>query len=413
MENVRFTIHFISSEIQSLPHIGGTMRAVIDILAILAAIEASILVKSSEYDGEDSRGNITSSEEPSSLKHRLLVLPVLHLYRKHPNRIRNPSPINFNLANKLENSLYVVGLSVIVLAIIQQSFAGLSPYHTLIIMNISLTLSSAGLLIGMARPDGDATTFKDNSTQQREKFSNNIKVFVRDLRRNALHVLLSAFGLYFWVTQGTLISGCPFCTTPTYYWFLGFKLPISFPLLRVYSLVFYPLFISPSYALATIILVMVAPITTLTLVASIIALVGRVILQSLVHRFPSTQRAIGRFSPPFIWLRECCRSLSRHLSSPAASAYASFIACVFFILYMIVSTEMTIKMNEFSEEGNVWSFGQMSVLLSVILTIVPYAYGRYEWHVKDLNDGRHGGQSKRGDNGSSRSEESREQLAAD
>ncbi|KAF9259594.1 hypothetical protein L218DRAFT_658246 [Marasmius fiardii PR-910] len=359
------------------PDIGGIgVRLAIYAQTLLAFCQASTMIKASACELDEGRQRKLSSSEPASFIQWLFAFPTQHFNKKRSNQFFNNSQFDAGVVEQLEGSIFVVGLSVIISAIIQaQSSTGLTTYHTLIVLNISLISNLAGLVIWMTRPDMDSIMFilfKEDHPRWHDRLSKAKEVVARNFWRIAHHLLLSASGLYFWSTQDASLANQPPCLPPTYYWILGLKLPIPFPLLRVYSLILFPFFMFPSYALATVLLVMVSPITTLTLIANIVATASRTMFQSLAGRFPSIRRAIDCLSSPFIWLEKRCKTLSQRLSSPASSSYIVLIACTTFILYMITSTEMTIKINQVAEGENDWSYGQTLALFNALFMIVTF-----------------------------------------
>ncbi|KAF8062283.1 hypothetical protein FPV67DRAFT_1507868 [Lyophyllum atratum] len=147
-----------------------------------------------------------------------------------------------NMIKGLERTLFMVGFAVILSAILEaKSDNGLTPYHALIILNISQINNWAGFLLlivrGGFRPS-DREGWASHFLVTRDSLVSSIPCMIHALT-------MSGLGLYFW-SDLTPFLGYSIdlknpeqnCRPLTYFWLFG-AIDVSNNALRISSLVFY------------------------------------------------------------------------------------------------------------------------------------------------------------------------------
>ncbi|KAF9256468.1 hypothetical protein L218DRAFT_949968 [Marasmius fiardii PR-910] len=213
------------------------------------------------------------------------------------------------LARNLERSILLIGFATIISAIIQLGNTnGLTPYHTLIVLN---------LISG------------------REGFRLHTMLFI-------------GFGIYFWIIQSARLGpflkyikeSAPSCQPVTYYWIFG-PVDITNQALKTGSLVFYFVF----------------------------AVLGK-------HLQLSTFLAVSHTR-----MMSLFNFTTRNLLSPHLGFITEFLGHSSPIIYLIISTELTVKLNtpNISGSENEWSYGQTLALSTAAILIL--LTGREWWEI--------------------------------
>ncbi|KAF9256194.1 hypothetical protein L218DRAFT_950159 [Marasmius fiardii PR-910] len=302
------------------PDIGGIgTRVAVCAIASLAVFNAVVLIMTSDRFDHLDDSEKKDQMPGSSLALQVACFPFRHLKYRHFNRIRTRSSVIFNVVKNLERSIFMVGLSVIISAIIQMRTSnGFTPYH-------SLTNNLAGLLIWMARPNVVSLPLESDSGRREwyKTLLTLVNAVILDCWQIAHSVLLCGFGLYVWATQD-------------------------------------PFFLVTAAAIAVL-----GTITT--------------VVWSTFQYLPVQSPRAKHLSPPFVWVGKHYTALLRTLSSPTVSVCVAFAGCVSLIIYMIVSTEMTIRINDvdIAKGGSKWTYGQTLALFNAVVTIGLNAYDWY------------------------------------
>ncbi|KAF9259593.1 hypothetical protein L218DRAFT_947498 [Marasmius fiardii PR-910] len=336
--------------------------------------ETAQVIKSSEYKSSDKD---EQKEASRPVEYRLLTLPIRYFRQKRSKQLENHSQINLEIVEQLEDSIFMVGLSVIISALIQmRSSTGLTPYHALIILNIGLINNAAGLLMWMARSDVDSIMFilfQEDHPRGRDALSKAMKAFFQNFWRIAHSMLLAGFGICSWIFPDGFTSKQSPCLPPTYYWVFGLRFPVLNRTLRLYSVTFYLFSLYPSYPFAMTMQVFIGAVAILTFLAKFIAILVSAPFQGLADQFPARMRGIFEsVLSPFTWFQGRLRKLSKILFSLTASAWVAFLGCSLFIVYMAVCTEMTIKINDVAPGEDKWTYGQIVTLSNAVFTFAGY-----------------------------------------
>ncbi|KAF9256196.1 hypothetical protein L218DRAFT_237223 [Marasmius fiardii PR-910] len=385
------------------PDIAGIgVRAAVYIQACLAALNTAFMMTTVGYGEDDQQEEASQGVKPDTIA--IVARPQSPEQHPFPNFLRNRT-LYIGVVKNLERSIFMVGFAVIISAIIELRTGddGLTPYHALIVLNISLINNWAGLLILMGRGG-----FRMSGRRGWKGMLVITKASILDSFWCITHsTLFCAFGLYFWATQSAFLKyfreESDSCQPLTYYWVFG---PIVYTnrALRTASLVFYSISVVPIIGLyfqafipsiiliAFIIVVAVLPVAGI--IGVILATIFYCIVQPLfnllirpIFRIPPIKRLLDRVSPTFVRRWGHLKGLSRSFSSFTTSlalgpAYAPF--AVFFaalapispVIYTIISTELVVKLNTVSDEENRWTYGQTLALFSALVACVLYVY---EW----------------------------------
>ncbi|KAF9256466.1 hypothetical protein L218DRAFT_949965 [Marasmius fiardii PR-910] len=291
------------------------------------------------------------------------------------------------LAKNLERSIFMVGFAVIISAIIQLTNAdGLTPYHALVVLNISLLNTWTGVLLVQSRGG-----FVDGKRWKREHILDRVPCIAHTL-------LLCGFGLYFWVEQATTkenflryTKNSTSCRALTYYWVFG-SIECTEKALMIASTLFYILF--PIFGIhlqlllhhtAGIVLVTVSRIT-----AALLWLPFSLLLDVLIFILALIMPQIRRFLSPDHYLRGGSSwrwinlstagqiGLIYHFLDHPTYRIPHYLAHAGPIVYLIVSTESMIKVNSPNvlNGEDKWTYGQT---LAVFTASVTFMLSGREW----------------------------------
>lgn len=275
----------------------------------------------------------------------------------------------FNVLKNVEWSLFMVGGTLIIYAIVQWTSNGLTPYHALIVLNVSMINNWAGLLILFTR----------------SAYSRPFRFFREAFWCMAHCMIFCAFGLYFWTRQDAFQGYVPEQSAPcrhiTHYWVFGPVLSTN-QTLKTASLAFY--FIS------------ILPIIGLVFQACIPAIVPLLFIFTLrttkvgISRVPEI---IGQILPTTHFVRGVIRP-SERLRVFLVSSFQSFLAAryptsvlgrfdagltlvhlspIAAIVYTVVATELMIRLNAPNVYGEgEWSYGQTFTSLTALVSAARY-----------------------------------------
>ncbi|GLB39553.1 hypothetical protein LshimejAT787_0700630 [Lyophyllum shimeji] len=284
----------------------------------------------------------------------------------------------------LERVLFMVGFAVILSALIQAKSAdGLTAYHALVILNISQINNFTGLLLFISRISFRSSESVSGYTRARDLFLASMPSVIHSS-------VMSALGLYFWLDDSPFLAYVSQitetgCQPLTYIWVFG-AIEVSNAYLRVASLGFYTISAIPFlghfllaflnvFMLAMLIGCFMAVLNVFKiLLMPFLWAVDMLILKPLYPRL---------FSRPYVvryrdWHSKLTTLLITvnnpyDLVLPLASCA---LLCAPFV-YVIVSTELTIRLNSTNIESggeDRWTYGQTLALFSAIVGIVLYAH---------------------------------------
>jgi hypothetical protein len=321
-----------------------------------------------------------------------------------------------SLSKSLERSLFMVGFAIILSSVIElkTSSVGLTPYHTLIVLNMSLINNWAGFCLLMLR-GGFRTSGKKGWKEQ---------LFVtKESLRSSFWCLLHStavcgLGIYFWARPGAFLkyvedADGP-CQPQTYYYVLT-SIPISHPSLRIASLVFYGISIIPVWGLyfqalipgfallfamfAALLALFAGMIVAIIFGAIWFALIKPVFgfllrpiidtsfVEDLVDKlYPTWEATRDGTKRLFTRTRQGLKSF---IVGPTSALPLTSLAGIFFaipIIYTIISTEQIIRINaDFVDQASEteWTYGQTLALFSALVAVGMYGG---EWG-KTLREG--------------------------
>ena len=314
-----------------------------------------------------------------------------------------------NMAKSLERSLFMVGFAVIISAILQtKSTTGLTPYHALIVLNISQINSWAGFLLLISRGGirntgigwmGDVLVTKRSLV---------------DAMPCIVHgTVMSAFGLYFWSdTQAFLryVDEPGSCRPLTMFWLFS-GVAVSNNSLRIASLVFYAINIIPMIGIylqgvfvVLALIVYVIAVTLLILVSCVVAMIFAILFALInvlvlkpiafalkpVFRVPFVRDLVPTLSKGFRPVAQALRQGSRFVNTslhqvadllvgPSYSTLFTFTTGFSFVaplLFTVISTEFIIRANASNVDQSSeyrWTYGQTLALFSALIAAGMYA----------------------------------------
>ncbi|KAG7085597.1 hypothetical protein E1B28_003148 [Marasmius oreades] len=325
----------------------------------------------------------------------------------HDARRNEPTPDHasyFVLSKNLERPILMVGFAVMVSAIIQlKNTNGLTPYHTLIVLNISLINSCTGVYLVSSREGFHPVRYgRCWNFRRAEDFLNFIPLAAHSM-------MLSGFGVYFWMLkQNTLAPFLKYanesapCRPLTYFWVFG-PVDSTSQSLKITSLVFYiVIFPLLGYHL---ILVLKAAIRSVLyaliycgciivlLVIFFLCILPSVSFLALLINLACLIPHINRRLPGDHPLRHCMAnslmktfsvfdSLFKHSDMPL-TVISGLLAYSSPIIYFVVSTESIVKLNapyiEPGDREDDWTYGQTLAIFTVSVTI--FLTGRDRWRI--------------------------------
>ncbi|KAF9259313.1 hypothetical protein L218DRAFT_1003980 [Marasmius fiardii PR-910] len=288
------------------------------------------------------------------------------------------------LAKSLERSIFTVGFLIIITAVIQLfNTNGLTPYHTLIILNISLINNWAGVLLLSRR--GGLTWFRTRTD------------ILNTLPCVAHTTLLCGFALHFWFKQGAFLSyteeSAP-CQPLTYYWVFGPVDSTSQPL-KKWSLMFYMVTMVPfvgfylHYFLFGIIGLMIVYAILMVIILPTLIICAKLpeislkLLMGFALRIPKVNHSV----PPDHHLRQSWSSLGSSIIDNLIATMklhsihnlvSIWTALATPIIYLIISTESIVKLNVpyVSVSENKWSYGQTLAISTMSVFVL---LSGWEW----------------------------------
>ncbi|KAK1225413.1 long-chain fatty acid-CoA ligase [Marasmius sp. AFHP31] len=290
---------------------------------------------------------------------------------------------HIRIVNTFERGIFMVGFAAIISAIIESRTSnGLTPYHSLIILNIGFINSWAG----------SELVFWSQFLAQSE-----------GTRRSAfwswysLHsILFGAFGFYFWARKSAPVNSYitdpntgHLCQPLTYLWVFG-PVSVTNPTLKAISLTFYALAFIPGIALILYTLFLYAIVFAImplifflvllnpvqVLFNSLLSLLIRILLSVAAKDVAELVRGYrSRYHSRFL-LR--IRPLNRNPRNPTIYKTENLLVAIFRIIfrgspviYTIVSTEYTVQINSanVTARENDWTYGQTLALLTALVAI--------------------------------------------
>ncbi|KAG5645167.1 hypothetical protein DXG03_006791 [Asterophora parasitica] len=311
-----------------------------------------------------------------------------------------------NLSKGLERALFMIGFAVILSAIIEaKSPVGLTPYHALVVLNISQINNWAGFLLllmrGGFRPS-EQGGWSTHFLVTRDSLVSSIPGMVHAL-------MMSGLGLYFWSNLGAFLQYAKTAEQPcqpmTYYWLFG-AVDVSSKALQIASLVFYGIGSIPIFSLyflgailAVTMLAFMVAFTALVFVICLATFVFMMLYYILVYpivtlvlrplfRMGFLQDILASISGILAFIDRGLRSIRRTLRSyttallvgPSYSQLFTFPVAIVVcgpLIYTIISTELTIHINSPNVEPgaeNKWTYGQTLALFSTLVSIVLYGH---------------------------------------
>jgi hypothetical protein len=325
----------------------------------------------------------------------------------YTERFAKSQALYISIAKSLERSIFMIGFAIIISAIIEQktsSGVGLTPYHTLIILNVSMINNWAGFYLQSTR-GGFRTRWVDGKTSWRYHF-----IITKDSLRSSLWCLahstiFNALALYFWISPTSFLNYAkdvdPPCEPVTYFW-LFTAIPISHPSLRIGSIIFYSISIIPIYGLyfQSIILLTVGfgmllavlAIFTLLgvtyavwlLIAPVIQWLLRILttaMQPAAHSFSKVRLVVSLFlHKPYLLVTRMFTATQQFFTVryPFKVLILTFLAVILLgspIVYTIISTEEIIRINAPNVDQapeKAWTYGQTLALLSALIAFGIY-----------------------------------------
>ncbi|KAJ3787379.1 hypothetical protein GGU10DRAFT_348896 [Lentinula aff. detonsa] len=345
-------------------------------------------------------------------------------------------PHYFESAKALERSLFLIGSAIIVSAFLDARFVtssiGLSPYHALLVLNLSLLNNFAGssffvfrigsifAIVELDNPDEDEDKDKPRGISIMSKTIWWIVQFFDVFGLSTLQtVVIIVFGIWFWVSTtfyhsfsgysmsvGKLLSSATFnatvaaeaggssnplqCVSETFYWaFLAVRIESTLSI-QIISFVFYigtalvP-FLGPLVTvIPTIILFKSVPIFLGLVFSGLIYFFGIIIprlstrliydfLPKLYH-LPNLTLPYPHPTQPFFPTR-----LSPSATSTKLIFGAMMITNLSTVVFLIISTEKVIFINSALRNGGTvvlsggqWTYGQTLALLSAAIGVLMY-----------------------------------------
>ncbi|KAJ8075304.1 hypothetical protein PM082_019640 [Marasmius tenuissimus] len=326
------------------------------------------------------------------------------------------------IIQNLEQSIFMVGLATIISAIIESVTSdGLTPYHSLIVLNMSFINTEVGWLLVWWR----FYIIED-------KFLSYKKWFWPLLHS----ALFGAFGIYFWARQSASVDNDmdpntgDRCQPLTLFWVFRPVSTTNFTL-KIISLIFYALttipvvgiafhsLITSIAALATclvlfcvfeiwivvsvvvMVVAMVAAVVITMIIAGVIGFFYRIIfiparyiMLCVVDRIPWLRESLDYISTSFSGVHQPLSIRWPHWAASASCAqvgceqvlvvFLSFFISIFLatpIVYTIMSTEYIVRSNSpnVTERENDWTYGQTLALLMALMAIFQNL--QEWWHV--------------------------------
>jgi hypothetical protein len=313
----------------------------------------------------------------------------------------------YTLAKNLEHSIYMVGLAVIVSALIEliTSPDGLTPYHALIVLNISLINNWMGLLLYYSRVG--VFKLKENLAGRRAKIQLHSLAHALSGRGSGIwsffhNMLNGILGVLFWVAPSIFhkyARQSPPCQPLVFYWVFVAK-PINDETLVRLASVLYEFTIIPIIGFHMHGLVFTTawfPGLVWLIVSAYILVMGQFIgyilllfVALVLWPFKGQQRVNQAIEKAESWCKSFAKTIPLFFAlplvlllpmQPGTQHFNLFLilgACIPFI-WMIVSTEQIIKINapyvdESSERH--WTYGQTLALLCALINVGMFVY---EW----------------------------------
>lgn len=274
---------------------------------------------------------------------------------------------------QLERSIFLVGFAVIVSAIVEaRSSHSLPQYHAIVILNISQVNHWGGFMLLFIRTEAAP---KKHGRRRLLK-----QVLISAFKPTALlsithSVLMSAFGLWFWLStrgysrQFNGYTDHPFvtCRPETTFWVFGIgATPSSSQALRWISVAYYALNLIPGLGLCIQLYIAAMAIffvRILLLVGSLVASYVSIFLHNAVSFFTNCSRIHSH-------------EFSQHFPE-ATHMLIEDLALIAPLLYTIITTEQTIRKNSpylIGQSENVFTYGQISALFAAGATVLLFAY---------------------------------------
>jgi hypothetical protein len=262
-------------------------------------------------------------------------------------------------------SIILIGIATIISAVIEIFTDGLTAYHALVIINLSLINSGAWLAISALR----LSVVLNNEHWTRRDF----------LGANSwgiVHwVMTSLFALYFWFNIDKFFGyGETPCQHVTFYW-LFFPINIQNNVLILASRIFYALEVGALGVFGLL-------LTLLLVILSIFSAFS-IIRIGVSSRSRSVDDTHDLESDDMKYTFPPLRTLVKSSLTYATTALGVLITVC--IIFLIFSTEATIQANgphvDVDQENN-WTFGQTLTLMSALVGLALYARDFRKWWIK-------------------------------
>ncbi|KAK1216743.1 hypothetical protein PQX77_020630 [Marasmius sp. AFHP31] len=278
----------------------------------------------------------------------------------------------------LQRSMCMIGLAIIISAFIElRTASGISPYHALIVLNISLINLFAGIVLSIVRGAG------------RKKLGWNLVWYT------AHSTLVGAFGLYFWSKPEAFLAYIPSgeassCRPMSEFWLFG---PVSTTnrQLKKTSLLFYGVIAIPFLGVGiTYVILLIFWTLSWCIVLWVFFCLADIVTRRLLKPMFSSVRPIldtprstrtagvsmltqfsGRIGT-FLWFAS---SFGSALGPKATYILLSSIN-ILPVIFMIISTEEMVKLYSphVVEPENNWTYGQTLALCNAVFSTVPCMY---------------------------------------
>jgi hypothetical protein len=262
-------------------------------------------------------------------------------------------------------SIILIGIATIISAVIEILTDGLTAYHALIIINLSLINSGAWLAISALRL---SVVLNNEHWTRRDFFGSNSWGIVH-------WVMTSVFGLYFWLNIDKFFEyGKSPCQHITFYW-LFVPINIQNNVLILASRIFYGLEVGALGVVALLLALLIAILSILS--AFSIIRISMSSASGQVDDAHDPENVAMKYTFPPL------RALVRSSLTYATTALGVLITV--FIIFLIFSTEATIQANAPHvdvQEENDWTFGQTLTLMSALVGLALYFKDFRKWWIK-------------------------------
>ncbi|KAF9069994.1 hypothetical protein BDP27DRAFT_1447289 [Rhodocollybia butyracea] len=351
---------------------------------------ASIISGDSAGSRSNSGKNAQTEEDEEQLEKYLKYLEYLE-----------DNPHYFESAKALERSLFLVGSAIVASAILDGAFitsdTGLSPYHALIVLNLTLLNNMAGAGFALFRMGAVVAKMetRDRKQEQSKLVSWTIQFFDVFGLGFIQMVMILGFGLWFWISATFLhtFSGYMMtdggsnqeseCVTKTLYWvFHQIRVEASLSI-KIISLIFYlgtplvPLLGPANLIVPSLIIIRMIPLAAGTLVSTTIYLFGVAFPRIAMHMY---HRRTHRFTTTSAGEHDAILAFFPTLE-PSTTSYR-LIMLVFVvanstpIFFLVISTEKTISMNSQAgtvvSNGSSWTYGQTLASFTAVIGVLMY-----------------------------------------